>query len=306
MSIFNFVQKLLPRIERSHVAEDLRTTEKECLTAVIPSWEAAANYFRMNKPSSDELLEMNLIFRQNYTSDVRAAKSPTFIMDVARLAPVLHANIVTVQTNLDKYVEKDIISEGLTIRSAFLVRAASNMSLLTRYMLALLNYVYTAEAKHFDTTLEPGLEISKAEMKYVDQNFLRFVKLFSEYTMDNKEFAKLITSNPEVFVNSKTKDAVTAMFDGRTGDPFEKFGVSGFVGNPIYRIRLLFAKWQTDRYESAKSKKQVLELRLLYLQMQQDKKQDPSVTTEIQRLQERIENYDRYLRDVEESVAKDE
>ena len=303
MSIFNFVQKLLPRIERSTVAEDLRTTEKECLNIAIPSWNAAETYFKLNKLASPEAEDFTSQFYRNF--DLRKAmKAPNFVSDIARRVPVIHENIVILQAALDEFLEKDIIADGLTVRSAFVVRAASNMSLITRYLMALLNYLYMVEAKHYDVSLEPGLEICKAEMKYVEQNFVRFAKLFSEYTIPSKDFKKLVGEIPEVFVNQATQQAVAGLHGGSLV-PFEKYGVSGFVGNPIYRVRLLIAKWQNDRYESAKAKKQQLELRLLYLQMQKEEKSDPVVINEIKRLQDRIEGYDKYLRDVEESIAED-
>lgn len=305
MSIFNFVKKLLPRIERSTVAEDLRTTEKECVNVAIPSWEAASVYFKLNKPASDEAREMHALFYRNFSDHNHASKSPTFVMDINRLLPTLHGNIVSLQAMLDQYLEKDILAEGLTMRAAFVMRASSNVSLVTRYLLALLNYLYTVEAKHFDTSLEPGLEITKAEMRYVEQNFVRFVKLFTEYTVPAKDFKKLLDTMPDVFINSQTEGAISGLHHSSTLDPFAKYGISGFVGNPIYRVRLVIAKWQNDRYESAKAKKQQLELRLLYLQMQKDETKDPSVINEITRLQNRIEGYDKYLREVEESIAED-
>lgn len=304
MSIFNFVKKLLPRIERDTVQEDLRTTEKECVNVVMPAWEAAATHFKINKLASDEAQSMSIQFYRGF--DLRhASKSPNFVMDIARRTSVFHDNVSAIQSRLDDFIEKDILSDGLTMRAAFVVRAAGNMSLVSRYLLALLNYVYMVEAAQHDTHLDPALEISKAEMKYVEQNFDRFVKLFSEYTMPTKEFVELLGTLPEIYVNDRTQSAVISQYGQNTVDPFEKYGVSGFVGNPIYRIRLKIAQWQNDRYESARAKKQQLELRLLYLQMQKDNASDPSVTTEIERLQGRIESYDKYLREVEESIAED-
>lgn len=303
MSIFNFVKKLLPRIERSTIAEDLRTTEKECLNVVIPSWGSSETYFKLNKIASVEAQEMSALFYRNF--DMRKAmKAPNFISDINRRVTNLHENIVVLQEVIEEYLEKDIISDGLTVRSAFIVRAASNVSLVTRYLMALLNYLYTVEAQHYDVSLEPGLEICKAEMKYVDENFVKFVKLFSEYSRPSADFRKLMAEVPEIYVNQKAQNAVNGFF-GKSLDPFEQYGVAGFIGNPIYRVRLLVAKWQNDRYESAKAKKQQLELRLLYLQMQRDEKKDPVVVNEIKRLQDRIEGYDKYLREVEENIAED-
>lgn len=304
MSIFNFVQKLLPRIERHTVAEDLRTTERECGGIVIPSWEAGAEYFKLNKLASDEAYEFGHIFYNSFDLR-RASKAPNLVMEISRRLPTLHANIRVIQTVLDEMVEKDIMPDGLTVRSAFILRAASNMSLLTRYLLALLNYLYTVEAKHHDIHLDPALEIAKAEMKYVDQNFQRFAKLFSEYSMPTKEFEALVRTRPEVSVAGNNRLAVTGMYSELDLDPFHKFGISGFVGNPIYQIRMVVARWQNDRYESAKAKKQQLELRLLYLQMQKDGKADAVTVKEISRLQDRIEKLDQYLREVDEAVKED-
>lgn len=303
MSIFNFVKKLLPRIDRGQVAEDLRITESEAIKVVKPSWEAAATHFKVNKPASTEFQALNMEFYRNFDLG-RAAKAQNFIQDIARRVDTLSDTITYLRSILDSNFEKDIMSAGLTVRKAFLLRSVSNVSMITRYMLALLNYLYTAEAKHHDTTLEPGLELSRGEMKYVEENFGRFVRLFNEYSITAKEFKEIVAKTPEVYLSGSSQNAVEGLYAADKVDPFNGFGVSGFVGNPIYKIRLVVAKWQNDRYESAKAKKQQLELRLLYLEMQGKKQEDPSVATEISRLQERIEGYDRYLREVEESVEE--
>lgn len=299
--IFKFAKQLLPRIDRATVEEDLRITEKECVNVVRPSWDAAATFFKLNKPTSQEADEMSLTFYRNF--DLRkAGKSPNFILDIAKRVPALHDNVVLLQSVIDDHLQKDIITEGLTVQSAFVLRAVGNISLVTRYLLALLNYLYTVEAAEHDTALEPGLEISQAEMKYVERNFELFVKLFSTYTQPTKDFEALLGAAPKVFINDSSAQAVSGLY-GKGFDPMETIGLAGFIGNPIYKIRLIVAKWQNDRYNSAKDKKQQLELRLLYLQMQKNEKVDPGVVKEIERLQMRIENYDRYLREVEEKVG---
>lgn len=303
MSIFNFIGKLLPRIERANVAEDLRVTEKEWLNVVAPSWTAAETYFKINKPKSKEALDMSAIFYQNFDLK-RAAKAPNFILEITRRLPVFYDNLQAVREFVNEYLEPDIIAEGLTSKSAFVLRSASNMSLVSRYMLSLLNYLYTVEAADSKTELDPALSICKAEQKYVVTYYPVFVKLFSQYTTPNKDFKLLLGKIPEVYVSSKNEDAVVGLH-GFTIDPFASGGVSGFIGNPIYSIRLVIASWQNSRYEAAKTKKQQLELRLLYLEMQQKEQYDASVVKEIEILQTRIENLDRDLREVDEKLGLD-
>jgi hypothetical protein len=304
MNIFNFTKKLLPRIERHTVLEDLRTTEKECVNVAIPTWTAAGEHFKMLGLKSDRLEDMSFNFYRNFNLN-KASKGVNFVQDISRRLENFHANVVFLQSVVDKYLEKDIIADGLTIRSAFVLRSGSNMSFVSRYVLNLLNYIYTVEAEALDVKLDQALSISPAEMRYVEKNFIRFVKLFSDYSIDPKAYKVRIGEKPDVFLAQNNAQAVSGFFAGSTIDSLDQVGLAGFVGNPIYRIRLVVAKWQNDRYESAKAKKQQLELRLTYLKSHEDNTEDPSIGREIERLQSRIEGFDKYLREVEESIAEE-
>ena len=302
MSISNFVKSLLPRIERTSVAEDLRTSEKEYVKIVLPTWEAAATHFKIEKLASAEATELGNLFYRNFDRK-GVGKAVSFLHDIQRRLPTLHENVVYLQGILDSEVERDIISEGMSARQAFIVRAASNLSLMSQYLSSLLNYVYTVEAQHHDTHLDEALQLSKAEQKYVENMFLRFVALLNAYSMPTKDFSRTVKGLPEVLVGSDNGQAIS----GAVGDidPFEKFGTANFLPSVIYRVRLVIARWQNDRYESSRAKKQQLELRLLYLQMQKEEgTSDPTVMREISDLQARIEKYDRYLREVEESIEE--
>lgn len=300
MEISKFIKRLLPRIERSTVSTDLRTTEKELVKIVIPAWSAAADAFKINKPSSDDFKTFQAMFVREFEYS-GMMKSQTFVGDIEHRLRNLHGNVVYIQSILDTVVDKDIISTGLTVRAAWVIRAAANMSMVSRYLLSLLNYIYTTEAIHRNSEIYEGLELSKAEMKYVESNFQRFVKLFSRYSVEPKDFEKDCLSMPEAVVNDKTRDMVAAIVGVK--DPLESKGMAGFVGNPIYSIRLMIAQWQNDRYESSKAKKQQLELRLMYLQMQQKNKVDPAVEKEISILQDRIDSLEYKLRSTEEDLG---
>jgi hypothetical protein len=304
VSIFNFTKKLLPRIDRSQVSEDLRMTEKEVSNIVIPCWETAAAHFKLNKPGSPEFEDLNKRFARSF--DYRnQSKSQNFIQDIEKRLPNLLETVTVLREAVEKDLEKDILSAGLTSKKAFILRSVSNLSFITRYIPSLLNYLYTVEAAYHDKSLEDDLKISKGDMAFIDRNFDRFVRLFGEYTMSTKDFKGVLIKTPEVALTPENQEMVMGLYKQNEIDPFSGFGVSGFVGSVIYRIRLPIAKWQNDRYEAAKAKKQQLELRLLYLEMQKSKETTPALVEDIARLQERIEGYDRYLREVEESLEED-
>lgn len=299
IGILDFMKKLLPRLDRSAVAEDLRATLKELDKAVIPSYESGAEVIRVLKPEAIEVKNLQAVYAAN-TKGSRVTQN--FIIDIAKKLANLRANAEMVADVLEKVVDKDIITQGMTTRAAFVIRAAGNISFVSRFMLSLLNYVYTKEAEAKDSALEDALLISPAECKFIEKNFLAFTKLFDRYSEDPESFRRMYDSILDVVVNDRTNRMLTSMLESKEADPMGSTGFSGFVGSPIYTIRLAFANWQNDRYESAKAKKQQLELRLLYLENQQKNRQDPALTQEIQRLQDRIEKLDYRLTETDKEL----
>lgn len=302
MGILDFIKKLLPRVNRSDIADDLRTTEKEMTKIVMPSYQQAADAFRTIKLQSDEVASLQAVFSANFKS-AHYSSAKNFIIDINLRLKNLLENIVYMSNLLDTVVDKDIITSGLTTRSAFVLRSASNMSFLSRYMLSLMNYIYTVESISRDVEVEPSIEISKAEMKYVENKFHAFVKLFAQYSAEPEDFKKLYDAIPDLIANERTNKMLAAMLESKEADPLAATGYSGFVGSPIYTVRLAFAQWQNSRYESAKAKKQQLEFRLLYLENQAKNRKDPALVNEIQRLQDRIEKLDYQLAETDTELG---
>ena len=302
MGILDFIKKLLPRVNRSDIADDLRTTEKEMTKIVMPSYQQAADAFRTIKLQSVEVESLQAVFSANFKAN-RHSSAKNFIIDINIRLKNLLENMTYMSTLLDTVVDKDIITSGLTTRSAFVLRSASNMSFLSRYMLSLLNYIYTVEANSRDVEVEPSIEISKAEVKYVENKFHAFVKLFAQYSAEPEEFKKLYEAIPDLIANERTNKMLAAMLESKEADPLASTGYSGFVGSPIYTVRLAFAQWQNSRYESAKAKKQQLEFRLLYLENQAKNRKDPALMNEIQRLQDRIEKLDYQLAETDTELG---
>lgn len=304
MSIFNFTKKLLPRIDRGQVLEDLRMTEKELSTIILPCWETAGIHFNVTKPGSKPVLGLNQRFVYNYNYRGRA-KAANFIQDIVRGLPLVVALAKELREVVEKELERDILSAAITARKATVLRTVTNLSWLCRYLPNLLNYIYLEEARAIEKSLDPELEISKGDCEFVLANFERFVRVFGEYVLAPKDFKGLIAQTPEVLLSPEGQDAVMGLYTEKDVDPIGGPGVSGFVGDVIYRLRLPIAKWQNDRYEAAKARKQQLELRLLYLEQQAKKENDPVIIADISRLQERIEGYERYIREVEADLEED-
>lgn len=301
MKLMDFVKSLFPRIERRTITEDLRITQKELATAVIPSWRAAADFARMLKPVSDEAKHLSEVFQLSNDNHT-LSKSGNLQNDIFKRLKLVETNANALAGYLDKELPDTLVSEAIGARQAVLVRAVANISFISSYSLSLLNYLYTVEAAGRDTEINESLLLSKSDMTYVERNFNNFVKLLNIYGIDDKKFTDFVIKVPDVLLTDRTSEVVSGVIGGGF-DFAEKQGLAGFVGSPIYKVRLMVAQWQVSRYEAAKAKKQQLELRLLYLENQQKNKKDPLVEREISHLQDRIDKLSAKLSETEEELG---
>jgi len=72
-------------------------------------------------------------------------------------------------------------------------------------------------------------------------------------------------------------------------------GTSGFIGNPIYHIRLFLTDLEINRYKSLEDEKRLLELKLAELKAKQQGTDDP-------KLKKQIEFYENEIRKIEDKL----
>ncbi len=302
MSFSKFIKSLLPRLERSDVNEDARITLAELVEKVIPSFESFSELYRVTGFKHADVLDM----AKNFTAVFERKgfpKQSTFIGDLALRLPMLQDTLVYLQGLMQTEFSSAIATQAMTARQAFIMRAICNISFMSRYSLNLLNYISAREMAKFSDITDPAVKMKPAEVDYIERNFVAYCKLFSVYAVKKEDLKKTVSNLPDVVINPDMAEELREMYGVQNIDPTEMAGVSGFIDHPIYSIRMIFAKWQNDRYEASKEKKAVLELRLMYLEMMQKKEKNPQMEYEITKLQSRIEILDRKLREAEADVG---
>lgn len=122
MKIYDFVKKLLPRLERSAISEDLRFTAKELDQIATPAYEAANQHFKMSPLKSDEVRSLQILFDRNYQAFAgqrnNSGKSSNFLVDLTKRLDNLKKNVAYIRGILDTVVDEDIVRDGLTLRAA--------------------------------------------------------------------------------------------------------------------------------------------------------------------------------------------
>lgn len=302
MKLFEYAQRLLFNTKKADVSEDLRMTVEELDNIAMPCYRAANEHFKVNKLTSKEAKK---IVDQFYDSlrNLKGPKQASVAGDVERRLAYVKDVSDYLATQVDRLIESNTVREGLTAKKAILIRAAESVSFISRYSIDLLNYLYSVEAIDNDRQADDTLRLAPDTIAFVQKNIARFAALLSDYGIPVEDFKKIIGEVPDVFINKDTISAITSGLDEKTVDPLNGSLMSGFVGNPIYHARLVIAVWQDKRYKANKEKKAMLELRLLHLQMQQEKKNSPELEEQIAYNRSRVDKIERDMRYVEETLA---
>jgi hypothetical protein len=304
-SFTSYLSSLLPFFKKDTVLEDLRITKDE-LEAVIKSYQEAETVFKAGRFKNEKTTRLAKDYQLGITNKLG---SRNFINDITKRLENVYDNVLTVELLLDKTLEKDIIKDGLTAKKASLIQAANYSSFISRFSYDVLNYVYVLETEQTEKLLkskdvEGTSELPPAKINYIISNISSFGRLLDVLGLPNKEFVKVIDDLPDVVVNEKTIVSLDGVYGESNLTPFSSQLAKGFMEmGPIYHFRIAIAEWQARRYKANQDKKQLLELRKLNLEMENDKNPSPKVQAEIEYLATRIGNVEYSMKQMEEAVA---
>lgn len=302
--MFDFIKTLVPHLDKNNVLEDLRITSKELTDTLIPCFASAVDVFNANKITSASNKELGTVFFRNYDS-AKSSKTPSFVHEINSKLVNVKRNLAYLESQIKVLFSRDILSEGLTAKKAILLRAAENMSFLTRYAGDLLNLVYINEGRNIASKTESEVEgmLPIVEAR-ITKNISAFAKALSQAGTKPEEFTAAIGKIPDVYVSPEASGFLGSVYGIFSLDPFMLNSHSkGFIGNPLYHFGLMIAEWQVNRVKQDIEKKKSLELRKMHLELMHSNTGDPALEKQISILQERIDALEFKIRKVEEDAG---
>lgn len=302
MNLMSFIKSLVPHIAKNDVLEDIRITKQELESSTIPVAAQAAEHFKISKMKSSGAKALVNIFYRNYGL-ARQGSTTSIATEISDKLKVVLENLIFIEKEFEQNASSDIIADGITAKKAIMLRALDQITFISRFTMDFFTVIYHDEANDANNDVEDNVSVPKIVLDRVDRNTAMYAGLLSVYGDKNFAFEKRFASIPEVLLSDKTQDAVAATYGERNVDPYQAPYILGFVGNPIYHVRLLIAEWQADRYKSMKDKKKMLEMRLMHLQLLQENKNDAKLEQEIAYIQSRIDKYEYSMAKMEKSVG---
>lgn len=214
-----------------------------------------------------------------------------------------------VQTN-GEYIRKEvndisnevIVSKALSMFKGNVVRAVGHYFFITRYVLDLANLMYAQEAEFGGSDLGSEATPNKKQVEFVSKNMWTFARVIAVYAQSPSDFKMKMEQLTPAIITDEQMDSVLSTHQYDKVDLFDNLP-DGFIGSPIYSVRLVFAQWEADRYRQLKDKKKLLELRSLHLKILTEQGTgDVSTERELSYLQKRVTDIDYKLAKIEESV----
>lgn len=289
-AIFNGSKKLFT-VKKATTIEALDNELDLLSYEVLPSLTAIIGAINEGRIDS-KMLENDLILTDIRRSLKGNVKSNVKLLDVF---VVICEGLRNKQTKLQNIISKSIpnttTDKTVTVRELGVLKVVNDIVLFRGYLEDL--SLYIASKTTNDVTLH------KSALDRLKNNTGNFAEAIDHLTENALE--KTITSIPKI-VGTAVVDAIVAVANGVTdvvssiGDTFNVFGC-GFVGNPIYHVRMWLADQDHKTYEKNKANKQIIELILIDLKKKSNGIHD-------QDLEKQIKYYENKIYSIEHEIAK--
>jgi hypothetical protein len=226
-----------------------------------------------------------------------------FATDMVTLFEQVTVNGREVKTEVQDFANEVIVTHAMTAFRANAARSVAHYYFITRYALDLANFIYIEESKEAGMDYRSDAMANKKQQGFVKDNLWVFARLLGVYgdKVDNLR-GRMSDLSPAVLPKDSVDDVI-AIYGQRGVDIFDNIP-NGFIGSPIYSVRLVFAQWEADRYIHLKDKKRLLELRVLHLRMLKEQGQsDANMEKELGYIQQRVTDIDYKIAKIEEDVS---
>lgn len=304
VNLVSFVQSLIPTLSRSDLESDLETS-LDVIKTIIATYGDLNGVYPKGKFNSKEANALATSFYKEYDAAKNKGKvkpSNSLAGDTVSIFSNAIANGERVKKEVAAISNEVIVSQAMTVIKVNIVRAVGHFYFMTKYALDLINYIYVLEAEHGGVELPKDSKPNAKQVEILTKNMWLYARLIAVYGTDPKLFTEELESLSTITVPKEQVEEIVSQYQGQKLDLLDNLP-QGFIGSPIYTVRLVFAQWEADRYKKLRDQKKLLELRYLHLRMIQEQGGgDANTEKEMAYLQSRITDIDYKTSKIEESV----
>ena len=303
--IVAYIKSLNPFLPKNELLENCRTLSATINSTTLPLLKQAHESLGANfKPQSAKVI---IWFSEFKSMSEFGNREPIAIMHG------MFENARDILEFLDEEIMaiagEKIASEGISARTATVLRSLAAIDFASRFILSFLNHVFIyelAERRRSGLSLHDGNDLfeetvekntSPAQIEEIDYNLSNFIKTIVVVGKPREEFTQAVVSIPEVNFAGNPEATVAALGE----HVINPLGFAQFDG-PIYRLRLGWASFQMDQLDRNKKYMQVLQLRMQQLKLEKEKNPSVSVDAKIETVQKEIGKIEYKISKAEEGL----
>ena len=296
MKISQYVKKLLPSLEKSALLDDIDTTAQELEEQTIPAYQSTvgSNLFTSRQRFHSPWVQKR---DSEFQRSVRGKTRGNMIEQT-------NAMLSLVKPRLDfirKAVEgmDDIQRDGMSYRTAGILRTYQAMRFFSEYSRKLLLMVYAYETPD-EITENNRFPYSKAEILEIEQQFTDFMRVAQVISRYGHDIDKIVDKTPDITIDVNDERGAAATVGRSNLDPLQ-FNLTTVFGmtNPIWFVQSGIAEYQANRYKRAQEEKRSLELRLIQMKQLAQGEQDAALQQQIEYQETRLHRLNKKLEDME-------
>lgn len=286
-NIVNYFNSMFHTVRKEDVLKNLENTLSSLNDDVIPALDGVIS----SAGSSKILLNNNLLKTIANTSGIKAKDNRDLLVKVKGLL----VNITKSGKDLTKVVENDlsdiVTDKTGTVKDVAIIKVVSDISSISMYTLDLVYFVLTNNG--VDESNYPKIKFDKVRDGV--QSYSSSLKSYAG------NFATTVKDLPKVAaIPAKVETSKISMLErlaGKGGKTLNLPNTQGFVGNPIYFVRMWLVDREIAKYEALKEKRKLVDLKLMELKVQETGEENP-------KLRKQIEYYEDKISKVEYEIAQ--
>lgn len=303
-NIVGFVKGVLPSFSRSDIEADMDIS-LDNIPLIIESYTNLADILKVAPPThADNKNTIKAFYKEANTIKHKIRLTPTnnIALDTIALFNNIKVNGDFILNEISDAFSDTIVSQALTVYKANILRVVPHFYYMTKYATDFLNFYYANEVENTKSDIGREGKLNAKQKEHIIKNMWVYTRLVMLYGEDHATFKMKLDKLGTINLPKEKAEEIAATNNLDSIDLFNNLPV-GFIGSPIYSIRMIFAQMEADRYKSLKDKRRLLELRYLHLKLMKERGEtDPAMEKEIEYLQKRISDIDYSLAKIEADI----
>lgn len=275
--------------KQSNVIETVLAVDNSITNNILPVLNNVLELDKGVLNKNKTLTAINKLSNTRFTDNVDLInKIKEFFLEIQDNKDTL---IATIKSNCPSV----ITVKTLTFKQAATLKVVNDLTSMSLFILDLVNAFLALETGNGTSNL------SKAQLASLDACSRDFVAVFDSYY---KKLSKLIKDLKDVsaeLINQSESDTTNNIISSTNGKQIDlPSDTNGFLGNPIYHIRMWFVERSLAKLQILEDKKKLIELRIQQIRANEKNLPDEQIAKMINYYEEELSNIEYKITKIKE------